>query len=117
MPSKGSTRAKQQQQGEEMSANKKVHMMPAPAGKDNKMMMLPPPARFGSNGISSQSVSFNNIIYLAAQHAQNLKQDVAGQARDVCKVLDKLLAESMSDKTKIIRADIFIKDKNHFQEV
>jgi enamine deaminase RidA (YjgF/YER057c/UK114 family) len=95
-------------------------MMPAPMADQNapkKMMLAPPPARFGINGNSAQSVSFNNIIYLAGQHATDLSQDIKGQTREVCQLIDKLLKESMSDKTKLVRADIFLKDKNMYKEM
>jgi hypothetical protein len=32
-------------------------------------------------------------------------------------LIDKLLKESMSDKTKLVRADIFIKDKSMFKDM
>jgi enamine deaminase RidA (YjgF/YER057c/UK114 family) len=106
-------RAAKRQQG-------KAHAMPAPTSDPamkKQMMMMPPPVRFGSNNRSSQSVSFNNIIYLSGQHAQDLTKDIQGQAEEVCEAVDKLLAESMSDKTKIIRADIFLKDKSMFKQM
>jgi enamine deaminase RidA (YjgF/YER057c/UK114 family) len=100
------------------SSSKKVQMMPDPmAAMKGKIQLMPPPARFGSNGRSSQSVSFSNIIYLAGQHAEDLKQDIKGQTEQVCQILDTLLAESKSDNTKLVRADIFIKDKSMFKEM
>ena len=109
------TRQHDSKQHEPTQGSKKVQTMPAPGGK--KMMMMPPPARFGSTGRSSQSVSFNNIIYLAAQLPSDVSKDIKGQTQEVCQAIDKLLQESMSDKTKIIRADIFLKDKSMMKEV
>jgi len=95
----------------------KAHVMPAPTADPSakkQQLLAPPPVRFGSNGRSSQSVSFNNIIYLAGQHADDVNKDIAGQTKEVLSKIDKLLEQSMSDKNKLVRADIFLKDKKDF---
>ena len=101
------------------SSTKKLHTLPEPTALVNKgkIELPPPPARFGSTGRSNQAAIFSNIIYFAGQHAEDLSQDIKGQTEQILKTLDKLLAESKSDKTKLVRADIFLKDKSMFKEM
>lgn len=63
----------------------------------------------------SEVVSFNNVLYFAGQIAEDPTQDIKGQTKQVLDSIDKLLAENHSDKTKIIRADIFLKNLTDFK--
>jgi len=65
----------------------------------------------------SHSVVFNNIVHFAGQHADDISQDIKGQMRQICEKLDKWLEESNTDRTKITRADIFLKDKSMFPDL
>lgn len=56
----------------------------------------------------SEMVVHNGTAYVAGQVAGDVKQDVAGQAKQVLAQIDKLLAEVGSDKTKILSATIFL---------
>ena len=56
----------------------------------------------------SEMVAHNGTIYLAGQVAEDAKQDITGQAKQVLAQIDKLLAEVGSDKTKILSATIFL---------
>ena len=56
----------------------------------------------------SEMVVHNGTIYLAGQVAEDAKQDITGQAKQVLAQIDKLLAEVGSDKTKILSATIFL---------
>ena len=56
----------------------------------------------------SEMVVHNGTIYLAGQVAEDAKQDITGQAKQVLAQIDKLLAEVGSDKTKILFATIFL---------
>lgn len=58
----------------------------------------------------SEAVIHNGTVYLAGQVAADPAQDVAGQTRQVLEAIDRLLAESGSDKTCILSATIFLKD-------
>jgi enamine deaminase RidA (YjgF/YER057c/UK114 family) len=91
----------------------KVHEMPLPKTVDREGKLLPPMMRNGSDAIM-----FSNITHFAAQRAKkNLEGDIAAQTQEICDTYDKLLAESLSDKTKITRADIFIRDKTQLEEM
>ena len=56
----------------------------------------------------SQMVVHNGIVYLAGQVAEDAKQDITGQAKQVLAQIDKLLDEVGSDKMKILSATIFL---------
>ncbi|MBC7622293.1 MAG: RidA family protein [Aeromicrobium sp.] len=55
-----------------------------------------------------------NTIYLAGQVAEDSRQDISGQTRQVLAAIDKLLRESGSDKTKLLQVTIFIADMQDF---
>jgi enamine deaminase RidA (YjgF/YER057c/UK114 family) len=65
----------------------------------------------------SQAVVYNNTVYLAGQVAEDTKQDVAGQTRQVLASIDALLKEAGSDKTKILTATIVLADMASFAEM
>lgn len=56
----------------------------------------------------------NGTIYLAGQVAGDISQDIAGQTRQVLAMIDKLLGEAGSDKTKILSTTIYIADMANF---
>ncbi|MEO8305599.1 MAG: RidA family protein [Betaproteobacteria bacterium] len=56
----------------------------------------------------------SGTAYLAGQVADDPKADVTGQTRQVLALIDKLLAEAGSDKTKVLSATIFLPDMADF---
>ncbi|UWX03412.1 RidA family protein [Pseudoxanthomonas sp. NC8] len=50
----------------------------------------------------------NGVAYLAGQVAEDASQDVVGQTRQVLAAIDALLAQAGTDKTRILRAQIFL---------
>jgi enamine deaminase RidA (YjgF/YER057c/UK114 family) len=58
----------------------------------------------------SEAVIHNGTVYLAGQVADDASQDAAGQTREILAMIDRLLAECGSDKTKILSAQIFLAD-------
>ncbi|GAA4335289.1 RidA family protein [Pigmentiphaga soli] len=70
--------------------------------------------RYATGKRMSEMVVHNGVAYLAGQVAADPSQDVAGQTRQVLAEIDKLLAEAGSDKTRIIRAEIFLADMANF---
>ena len=56
----------------------------------------------------------NGVAYLAGQIAEDGSQDIAGQTRQVLAAIDALLARAGSDKSKILRAQIFLADLADF---
>ena len=56
----------------------------------------------------------NGVAYLAGQIAEDGSQDIGGQTRQVLAAIDALLARAGSDKSKILRAQIFLADLADF---
>jgi len=49
-------------------------------------------------------------VYLAGQVPDDTSQDIVGQTRQVLATIDRLLAEAGSDKTRILRAQVYLAD-------
>ncbi len=73
--------------------------------------------RFHTGKRMSEMVVHNGVAYLAGQVAADPSQDVAGQTTQVLAAIDALLAEAGSDKTKVIRAEIFLADIATFSQM
>jgi enamine deaminase RidA (YjgF/YER057c/UK114 family) len=58
----------------------------------------------------SEATIHNGIVYLAGQVAEDGGADIEGQTRQVLAAIDALLAQAESDKTRILRAQIFLAD-------
>ena len=58
----------------------------------------------------SEATIHNGIVYLAGQVAEDGGADIEGQTRQVLAAIDALLAKVESDKTRILRAQIFLAD-------
>ncbi|MGB5102457.1 MAG: RidA family protein [Steroidobacteraceae bacterium] len=65
----------------------------------------------------SQAVVHGNMAYLAGQVAADPSADVAGQTRQVLAAIDQLLAETGSDKTRILTATIYLADIGTFAQM
>lgn len=62
----------------------------------------------------SEMAVHNGVCYLAGQVAADGSQDIGGQTRQVLAAIDALLAQAGTDKTKILRAQIFLTDISEF---
>lgn len=62
----------------------------------------------------SEMAVHNGVCYLAGQVAADGSQDISGQTRQVLGQIDALLAQAGSDKTRILRAQIFLADIGEF---
>lgn len=58
----------------------------------------------------SEATLHNGIVYLAGQVAEDDSADIEGQTRQVLAAIDELLAQAGSDKTRILRAQIYLAD-------
>lgn len=70
--------------------------------------------RFDVGPRMSEMAVHNGTVYLAGQVAEDGSQDITGQTQQVLAAIDKLLARAGSDKSKILRAQIYIKDLADF---
>lgn len=58
----------------------------------------------------SEAVIHNGIAHLAGQVPETLDADIETQTREVLAAIDDLLAQARSDKTRILRAQIYLAD-------
>ena len=70
--------------------------------------------RFDVGPRMSEMAVHNGTVYLAGQVAEDATQDIRGQTRQVLAAIDTLLARAGSDKSKILRAQIFLADLADF---
>ena len=62
----------------------------------------------------SETAIHNGTVYLAGQIAEDTKQDIAGQTREVLGHIDRLLGEANSDKSLLLSVQIYIADMKDF---
>ena len=66
----------------------------------------------------SGAVVHGDTVYLAGQVAQNAAgQSVSEQTKDILAIIDGLLAEAGTDKSKLLMANIWLTDIGTFQEM
>jgi enamine deaminase RidA (YjgF/YER057c/UK114 family) len=66
----------------------------------------------------SGAVVHGNTVYLAGQVANTAAgQSVAEQTKDILGIIDGLLAEAGTDKTKLLMVNIWLTDMSTFQEM
>ncbi|WP_413043764.1 RidA family protein [Pseudomonas sp. YJ42] len=66
--------------------------------------------RIRSNERMSAAVTFADLVFLAGQVPDNRSENADGQTRQVLAKIDNLLAEAGSDRSKILSAQIWLKD-------
>jgi enamine deaminase RidA (YjgF/YER057c/UK114 family) len=62
----------------------------------------------------SGAVVHNGVVYLAGQVATGSAMDTGGQTREVLAAIDALLAKAGTDKSHVLRAQIFLADMGDF---
>ncbi|WP_313914220.1 RidA family protein [Tahibacter sp.] len=70
--------------------------------------------RFDTGPRMSEMVVHNGTIYLAGQIADDAAADITGQTQQVLDAIDALLARAGSDKSRLLRAEIFLVDLADF---
>ncbi len=70
--------------------------------------------RFDTGPRMSEMTVHNGVAYLAGQVAEDDSLDISGQTREVLEQIDALLARAGSDRSKILRAQIFLVDLADF---
>lgn len=74
--------------------------------------------RIGAGPRMSKAVVRGNAVYTAGQVAERTKGGpVADQTREILGLIDELLAEAGSDKSKILSATIYLSDISTFAEM
>ena len=70
--------------------------------------------RFDTGPRMSEMVVHQGTIYLAGQVADDAGADIRGQTRQVLAAIDALLARAGSDKSRILRAQVYLVDLADF---
>jgi len=73
--------------------------------------------RIGSNDFMSAVTVFNQVVYLSGQVPKNPEGGIEAQTKDVLKTIDELLAQAGSDKTRMLSAQLFLKNLADFKTV
>ena len=71
---------------------------------------MPSIQRFHVGPRLSETAVHNGTIYLAGQVPDDTTQDIRGQTAQVLAMVDRLLAEAGSDKSRILMTQIFLAD-------
>ena len=58
----------------------------------------------------SLAVEYGATVYLAGIVAKNLKNDLKGQTKEILDEIDRLLAKSGTNKSKVLSATIWVTD-------
>ena len=66
--------------------------------------------RVGMAARYSEAAVFNGIVFLAGMVPEAGDTDIRGQTRDVLAQIDQRLAECGSDKTRLLRVQIYLSD-------
>jgi enamine deaminase RidA (YjgF/YER057c/UK114 family) len=70
--------------------------------------------RIGVGARLSEACVYNGTVYLAGQVADETSADAKGQTEQVLAAIDRLLAQAGSNKSRILRAQIFLADMRDF---
>jgi enamine deaminase RidA (YjgF/YER057c/UK114 family) len=74
--------------------------------------------RIGVGPRMSKAVVHGNTVYLAGQVADKTKgASVADQTKEIVGIIDELLKEAGTDKTKILSATIYLSDISTFPQM
>ncbi len=65
----------------------------------------------------SQAVIHNGIVYLAGQVASKPVPSAEKQTKQILATIDKLLKQAGTDKSKILKANIWLSDIRFFAEI
>lgn len=71
--------------------------------------------KFNSNGVMSAVTVFNQVAYLSGQVPKITTPDIALQTKDVLNTIDALLAQVGTDKSRLLSAQVFVKNLEDFQ--
>lgn len=70
--------------------------------------------RFNVENRYSDMAIFNGVVYLAGQVAKDLSQHIQGQMQEVLVIIDHLLAQANSNKSRILMAQIYLADMSDY---
>jgi enamine deaminase RidA (YjgF/YER057c/UK114 family) len=66
--------------------------------------------RTAPNKILSEAVEYHNFVYLCGMTADDTSKDISGQTKEVLANIDAALEAHGTDKTRLLQAQIWLKD-------
>jgi enamine deaminase RidA (YjgF/YER057c/UK114 family) len=73
--------------------------------------------RHEPSSILSNVVEANGFVFTAGVVAEDVTQDAKGQAQQILKEIDRLLALCGTDKSKVVSATIWVTDIRHREKM
>lgn len=70
-----------------------------------------------STEVMSAVTIHNKVVYLSGQVPKTTENDVELQTKDVLATIDALLAEAGTDKSRLLSAQLFVKNLSDFQTI
>lgn len=70
--------------------------------------------KLDSNEVITEITIHQGVVYLAGQVPNDDSLDITGQTREVLANIDKALAKAGTDKSRLLTAQVFIKDLADF---
>ncbi|CAM4149824.1 RidA family protein [Kerstersia similis] len=70
--------------------------------------------RFNVGKRLSDMAVYNGVAYLAGQVPDDTTQDIVGQTQQVLAIIDTLLQEAGTDKSRILYAQVFVANMKEF---
>lgn len=62
------------------------------------------------NAVLAKAVEYHGFVFSQGVTARDLGKDIAGQTREVLDQLDELLEQHGTDKTRLLQAQLWLKD-------
>lgn len=72
--------------------------------------------KIDSTNTITEIAIYNGVVYLAGQVPNDDSLDIIGQTREVLANIDKALTKAGTDKSKLLTAQVFIKDLADFDK-
>lgn len=66
--------------------------------------------RTESGAIYAKAVEHHNFVFLAGITAEDATKDITGQTQEALALIDALLEQNGTDKTRLLQAQIWLKD-------
>lgn len=73
--------------------------------------------KLNSTEVMSAVTIFNQVVYLSGQVPKVDELDIEAQTKDILATIDQLLAQANTDKSRLLSAQIYLKNLEDFPKV
>lgn len=73
--------------------------------------------KINSTEVMSAATIFNQVVYLSGQVPKITAPDIELQTKDILATIDALLAQANSDKSRLLSAQVYVKNLEDFPAV